>query len=97
MTRHAAYELAPDHIRVNAVCPGPTATAFGGAVPTEESRAARARTIPLGRMCEAEDIADPILFLAGDAARMITGVALTVDGGVLIKNDTPYEEYFRPR
>jgi NAD(P)-dependent dehydrogenase (short-subunit alcohol dehydrogenase family) len=48
-------------------------------------------------MCEAEDIADPILFLAGHAARMITGVALTVDGGVLIKNDTPYEEYFRPR
>ncbi len=97
LTRHAAYELAPDHIRVNAVCPGPTATAFGGAMPTEDSRAARAQKIPLGRMCEPEDIADPILFLAGDAARMITGVALTVDGGVLVKNDTPYEEYFRPR
>jgi 3-oxoacyl-[acyl-carrier protein] reductase len=97
LTRHAAYELAPDHIRVNAVCPGPTATAFGGAVPTAESKAARAQKIPLGRMCEPEDIADPILFLAGDAARMITGVALTVDGGVLIKNDTPYEEYFRRR
>ncbi|MGH7029067.1 MAG: SDR family NAD(P)-dependent oxidoreductase [Stellaceae bacterium] len=97
LTRHAAYELAPDRIRVNAVCPGPTATAFGGAAPTEESKAARSRKIPLGRMCEPEDIADPILFLAGDMARMITGVALTIDGGVLIKNDTPYEEYFRPR
>jgi 3-oxoacyl-[acyl-carrier protein] reductase len=97
LTRHAAYELAPDHIRVNAVCPGPTATGFGGAVPTEETKAARAQKIPLGRMCEPEDIADPILFLAGPAARMITGVALTVDGGVLIKNDTPYEEYFRRR
>jgi 3-oxoacyl-[acyl-carrier protein] reductase len=95
LTRHAAYELAPDHIRVNAVCPGPTATGFGGAIPTEETKAARARKIPLGRMCEPEDIADPILFLAGHAARMITGVALTVDGGVLIKNDTPYDEYFR--
>src|SRR5216110_1854613 len=93
LTRHAAYELAPDNIRVNAVCPGPTATGFGGAMPTEESKAARARKIPLGRMCEPEDIADPILFLAGPAARMITGVALTVDGGVLVKNDTPYEEY----
>ena len=66
-------------------------------MPNAESKAERARKIPLGRMCEPEDIADPILFLAGDAARMITGVALTVDGGLLIKNDTPYEEYFRPR
>jgi NAD(P)-dependent dehydrogenase (short-subunit alcohol dehydrogenase family) len=97
LTRHAAYELAPDGIRVNAVCPGPTATAFSGALPSEETKAARARKIPLGRMCEPEDIADPILFLAGPAARMITGVALTVDGGVLIKNDTPYEEYFARR
>jgi NAD(P)-dependent dehydrogenase (short-subunit alcohol dehydrogenase family) len=97
LTRHAAYELAPDHIRVNAVCPGPTATGFGGAIPTAETKAARSQRIPLGRMCEPEDIADPILFLAGQAARMITGVALTVDGGVLVKNDTPYEEYFRRR
>jgi NAD(P)-dependent dehydrogenase (short-subunit alcohol dehydrogenase family) len=97
LTRHAAYELAPDGIRVNAICPGPTATGFGGAIPTAEAKAARSRKIPLGRMCEPEDIADPILFLAGDAARMITGVALTVDGGVLIKNDTPYEEYFGSR
>jgi NAD(P)-dependent dehydrogenase (short-subunit alcohol dehydrogenase family) len=97
LTRHAAYELAPDGIRVNAVCPGPTATGFSGAIPSAQTKAERARKIPLGRMCEAEDIADPILFLAGHAARMITGVALTVDGGVLIKNDTPYEEYFRHR
>ena len=97
LTRHAAYELAPDGIRVNAVCPGPTATGFGGTMPTEEAKASRALKIPLGRMCEPEDIADPIVFLAGDAARMITGVALNVDGGVLVKNDTPYEEYFRRR
>lgn len=97
LTRHAAYELAPDHIRVNAVCPGATATAFGGALPSTESKAERGRKIPLGRICEPEDIADPILFLASNAARMITGIALTVDGGQLIKNDTPYEEYFRPR
>jgi 3-oxoacyl-[acyl-carrier protein] reductase len=93
-TRHAAYELAPDHIRVNAVCPGPTATAFGGQMPSPTARAERARKIPLGRMVEPEDVAEAVLFLAGDRARMCTGIALDVDGGVLISNDIPYEEYF---
>ncbi|MGH7058814.1 MAG: SDR family NAD(P)-dependent oxidoreductase [Stellaceae bacterium] len=93
-TRHAAYELAPDQIRVNAVCPGPTATPFSGHLPTAEQRAARAKKIPLGRMVESEDIADAVLFLAGDQSRMCTGIALDVDGGVLISNDIPYEQYF---
>src|SRR5207248_168605 len=76
LTRHAAYELAPDNIRVNAVCPGPTATAFGGGqIPSAERKAERARKIPLGRMVEAADIADAVLFLASDLSRMCTGIA----------------------
>jgi 3-oxoacyl-[acyl-carrier protein] reductase len=94
LTRHAAYELAPDHIRVNAVCPGPTATPFAGAAPSPEQKAQRAKKIPLGRMVEPEDIADAVLFLASPAASMVTGIALDVDGGVLISNDIPYEDYF---
>jgi len=94
-TRHAAYELAPDGIRVNAVCPGPTATGFGGGqLPSTEQKERRAKKIPLGRMVEPEDIADAVLFLASDNSRMCTGIALDVDGGVLISNDIPYEEYF---
>lgn len=92
-TRHAAYEVAPDG--VNAVCPGPTATGFGSVqLPSAEQKAQRATKIPLGRMVEPEDIADAVLFLASDASRMCTGIALDVDGGVLISNDIPYEQYF---
>jgi len=45
-------------------------------------------------MVEPEDIADAVLFLAGDGSRMCTGITLDVDGGVLISNDIPYEQYF---
>ena len=48
LTRHAAYELAPDGIRVNAVCPGPTATGFGGAIPSRGNQSGAGAEDPAG-------------------------------------------------
>jgi len=80
------------------VCPGPTATAFGGGqVPSAERKAERAKKIPLGRMVEAEDIADAVLFLAAIWHACAPVLPSMSDGGVLISNDIPYEDYFARR
>jgi NAD(P)-dependent dehydrogenase (short-subunit alcohol dehydrogenase family) len=57
--------------------------------------AATARTNPLGRNATEADIAEAVMFFVSDEASFLTGVALDVDGGVLISNNVPYDEYFR--
>jgi len=84
MTKSLAIELAPDRIRVNAVCPGPAdtpmlSTFVGGDAP--EKRAAFLSTIPLGRLCTPEDIANAMVYLASDESSFVTGAVLDVDGG----------------
>ncbi len=87
LVRSLALELAPQNIRVNALCPTvvdtPMLAAFlpGMAADREEAMARFRATIPLARMPEPDDVAAAALFLASDEARMITGVALPVDGG----------------
>lgn len=82
LTTLAALELAPDRVRVNAICPGAVLTAIGG----KDEKAA------IERLCRAqpwpdhgtsEDIAASAAFLASDDARFITGHSMVVDGGML--------------
>ena len=79
LTKQLAAELAPD-IRVNALAPGLVKTDFARAL-WEENEAAIAKTMPLKRLGEPEDIANAALFLASDAASWMTGQTIVIDGG----------------
>jgi NAD(P)-dependent dehydrogenase (short-subunit alcohol dehydrogenase family) len=85
MTRTMALELAPHGIRVNAIAPGTTDTAQPRGGNTEEEIAAFAKTIPLGRIAQPEDIASVAVFLACEESRHITGQTLHVNGGLLMR------------
>lgn len=79
-TRSLARELAPYKVNVNAVCPGATKTRGPMRLPKETLERALAG-IPMGEMCEPEDIANGVAFLASDASRFVTGQALVINGG----------------
>jgi NAD(P)-dependent dehydrogenase (short-subunit alcohol dehydrogenase family) len=83
LTRAAAVELAPDRIRVNAICPGVILTplALGRADPTTAADRF-ARLQPWPDHGTSDDIAAAALFLASDDSRFVTGEALVVDGGL---------------
>ena len=78
-TLSLARELAPFHIRVNAVAPGIIDTDMLTSVPKEIIESL-VKTIPLGRIGKPLDIANAFLFLASDMASYISGVVLSVDG-----------------
>ena len=91
-TQALARELAPNGIRVNAVCPGFVKT---GMQSREIEWEARLRDVsaqrvvddyvaqtPLGRLEEPEDVADVVVFLCSDKARFMTGQGINVTGGV---------------
>jgi len=85
LTRQAALDYAKAGIRVNAVCPTATRTerferVHGG---NPESEARMAARNPSGRIGEAQDAAEAVIWLCSDAASFVLGHALVVDGGVL--------------
>lgn len=82
MTKSMAIEWGPDQIRINTICPTFIRTAL--AAPTladPERRAWIESKIKLGRVGEVEDIMGGVVFLASDAAALITGTSLLIDGG----------------
>jgi NAD(P)-dependent dehydrogenase (short-subunit alcohol dehydrogenase family) len=81
LTRSLAEELAPQQVIVNAVSPGAIATETAKA---QGWLAERAKSIPLGRVAEPEDIAEVILFLASRRNRFVVGETVIANGGMLM-------------
>ncbi|WP_269930959.1 7-alpha-hydroxysteroid dehydrogenase [Aminobacter sp. HY435] len=81
LTRNIAFDLGPMGIRVNAIAPGAIKTHALSTVLTPEVEKAMLRHTPLGRLGEAQDIANAALFLCSPAASWVSGQILTVSGG----------------
>ena len=83
LTKSLAVELAP-HITVNCVAPGWVDTEMAAKPYAGGGRERIERTIPLGRVASADDVAGPIAFLCSALARHITGEILNVNGGSVL-------------
>ena len=85
MTRIAAHEAAPYNVRVNSIHPSPANTAMMRSLESGSGASQEdiARSIPLGRYAEGEDIANMVLFLASEKSSFVTGSQFRVDGGML--------------
>lgn len=84
LTKSMAIELAPRQVTVNAVAPGWVATEAIEPVVKGTEADRIAATIPIGRIAAPNDIAGPIVFLASNLARHITGEILNVNGGSVL-------------
>jgi 7-alpha-hydroxysteroid dehydrogenase len=81
LTRNIAFDLGPMGIRVNCIAPGAIKTDALATVLTPEIEKAMLKHTPLGRLGEADDIANAALFLCSPAASWVSGQVLTVSGG----------------
>jgi NAD(P)-dependent dehydrogenase (short-subunit alcohol dehydrogenase family) len=86
LTRNLASDLAARGIRVNQVTPGATRTPIWSRIaPSEKTRIELEQRlshyVPLGRLAEADDVAQAVLYLASDDTRNVTGTEIVLDGG----------------
>jgi NAD(P)-dependent dehydrogenase (short-subunit alcohol dehydrogenase family) len=81
LTEAMAADHAPQKIRVNCICPGPTQTPMVD-TSTPEKLARYSTRVPLGRIGQPEDVAYAALYLASEEASMVTAAILPVDGGM---------------
>jgi len=87
-TKSAALEYAARGIRINAICPGLIQTPmFSQMIAAGQAEALKAmeKSIPMGRVGRAEEIADAVLWLCSDAASYVTGQSISVDGGFIMR------------
>ncbi|MBA2355914.1 MAG: 3-oxoacyl-[acyl-carrier-protein] reductase [Acidobacteria bacterium] len=82
LTRTLSRELAPKGVLVNAVMPGLIDTDMTAVIP-ETTRDAHLRSVPVGRIGTAAEVAELVAFLSSDAAAYITGQVIGVDGGLV--------------
>jgi NAD(P)-dependent dehydrogenase (short-subunit alcohol dehydrogenase family) len=88
LTKSAALEYAARGIRINAVCPGLIQTPMSdqmAAAGQADALRAMVKSIPMARVGRPEEIADAVLWLSSPAASYVTGQALSVDGGYIMR------------
>jgi NAD(P)-dependent dehydrogenase (short-subunit alcohol dehydrogenase family) len=82
LTRHLAKRLAPEHITVNAIAPGPFPSKMMAVLDDPEWRARIEGEVPLRRVGRPDDIAGLTLLLASRAGSFLTGTVIPLDGGI---------------
>ena len=80
-TKAAARELGPDNIRVNAICPSFIDTDITAGLMTPERLDAIVKSVPMGRVGHAHEVAGCVVFLASDLASYVTGSEIDINGG----------------